>query len=93
MANDKANSILIHELDDVATALVELQAGDVGRYKKGGEAMQIVVTEKIPKFHKFALRDIRRTELVRKYGETIGEAMQDIGKGRHVHEHNIASPK
>ena len=84
---------MIHELDDVATALVELQPGDVGRYTKRGEAMQIVVTEKIPQFHKFALRDIRRAELVRKYGEIIGEALQDIGKGRHVHEHNIASPK
>ena len=89
----RSNAILIHESDDVATAIVELCNGDGGRYRKQAEVVQIVIREDIPKFHKFAVRDIRKSEFVRKYGEIIGEAVQDIGKGCHVHEHNIISPQ
>ena len=90
--SNKINAILIHETDDVATAIKKFSKGDFGRYQKRDSMTQIVLNEDIPKFHKFAVRDIRKAELVRKYGEVIGEAIKDIGMGCHVHDHNITSP-
>lgn len=89
---DPMNSILIDETDDVATAIVDLSRGDVGRYFAQGKVVGIVITENIPRYHKFAVHDIRKTELVRKYGAAIGQATQDICKGAHVHVHNLTSP-
>jgi hypothetical protein len=37
--------------------------------------------------------DIEKTKPVYKYGQLIGEAIDAIPKGSHVHDHNIASPK
>ena len=88
-----ANAILISESDNVATALVELLQGDVGRYLTQGQMQEISIAESIPKYHKFAVRDIAKNQLVRKYGEVIGEAVHDIGKGCHVHVHNLISPR
>ena len=87
----KVNAILYNAIDDVTTAIIGFQKNDIGRYLKNGEIIEIVVTENIPKFHKFAVRDIYNGELVRKYGEIIGKATDDISRGRHVHDHNIVS--
>jgi len=90
---DPVNSILINEADDVATTTVALIRGDVGRYWAQGVIVEIVITEAIPQYHKFAVRDIRQDERVRKYGEVIGQAIRNIDKGAHVHVHNMASPR
>lgn len=90
--NGRVNAILITPVDDVVTTIVALRSGEVGRYSKNGELFEVVIQEDIPQYHKFALRDIARGEGVRKYGESIGVATQDIFKGCYVHEHNIASP-
>ena len=37
--------------------------------------------------------DIDKLKPVYKYGQLIGEAIETIRKGSHVHDHNIASPK
>jgi len=89
---EKINAILISAADDVATAIVELNTGDIGKFLKNDEKVRVDITEAIPKFHKFAVRDIAKNEFVHKYGEVIGVATQGIGKGSYVHEHNIASP-
>ena len=86
------NSILIHEKDNVATALVELFRGDVGRYLFRDKIAEVAIAETIPRYHKFALRDIRKNERVCKYGEVIGLAVDSIASGAHVHDHNIKSP-
>ncbi len=85
------NSIVIHRTDDVATALVKLNPGDSGRYVLQGEICEVAVADMVPKYHKFALRDIAASEPVYKYGEVIGKAIQPICKGAHVHVHNIVS--
>lgn len=92
--NNKINAILIDPLDDVATAITKLRPGDAGQYDKTGEGMkEVAIRQEIPQYHKFALRDISKGEVVRKYGEIIGVATQNIGRGCHVHEHNVASPE
>jgi len=39
--------------------------------------------------HKYALREIKKSENVIKYGFPIGHATEDIAVGEHVHSHNI----
>ena len=87
-----ANSIVISDTDNVATALKELRRGDVGRYLFQGKTVEIVIVEAIPQYHKFAIYNIRENEPVRKYGEVIGRSITAISAGAHVHEHNIISP-
>ncbi len=87
------NSIVISERDNVATALVELLQGDVGRYLFRGNPVEVVIVETIPQYHKFAICVIRENDPVRKYGEVIGRAIDAIAMGAHVHEHNIVSPR
>jgi altronate dehydratase small subunit len=89
---NSASAILVHDIDDVATALVALQKGQLGRYLYKGEIAETLITEPIPPYHKFAIRSIRKGDFVRKYGEVIGQALCDIGEGGYVHVHNLGSP-
>jgi len=86
------NSILINENDNVATALVELLPGDVGRYLFREKIVEVAITGTVPQYHKYAIRNIRENEQVCKYGESIGRASDSIALGEHVHDHNIKSP-
>lgn len=45
----------------------------------------------IPAGHKFALRDIKCGEQIKKYGYPIGRATKDIKKNEWVHTHNLKS--
>ncbi len=89
--NRAMNAIMICAVDDVATTIVELPAGDVGRYSVNGQCCEIAIKEIVPKYHKFAVRDIPQGGFVHKYGEIIGVTTQNISKGCHVHEHNLSS--
>ena len=91
MAN-QVNAILIHESDNVVTALADIGAGEPAIFQKRGAMVELAAVETIPAFHKMAVTDIPRMEPIRKYGEVMGQAVTDICKGAHVHDHNIVSP-
>lgn len=84
-----ADAILMDARDHVATALRDLQAGDVVRYQAGGRADSVTLMEAVSFGHKLAISDIPEGTEVRKYGEVIGRAVSFIEAGRHVHIHNI----
>ena len=88
----KTNAILIHSNDNVAIATESLHKGSVARYLKGRKMEEIIIIEEIPKFHKIALYDIKESKPIYKYGQLIGETIESISKGSHVHDHNITSP-
>ena len=92
MTEKKINAILINPMDDVVTVITELTEGARAVFFKNEEITQVPVVGTIPKYHKLAIRDITKTEPLRKYGEIIGKATQDISQGSHVHDHNMASP-
>ncbi len=80
-------AIQLRSQDNVAVAARALQAG-----------LEIHVDDKVIKLgsrvglgHKFALGDIKKGEAIRKYGQIIGFASQDIPTGAHVHVHNVAA--
>ncbi len=73
----------LNERDNVAVALRRLNPEE-----NGGD---LAVVDEIEPGHKFALRSISVGEHVVKYGASIGVASCPIGRGEHVHAHNLKS--
>ncbi|WP_111642923.1 UxaA family hydrolase [Marinimicrobium alkaliphilum] len=77
------NSILrIHESDNVGVSKASLPAG-VNLIE-----FDLSLRADIPAMHKVALEPIAKGEPIRKYGQVIGFAGEDIQVGDHVHTHN-----
>ncbi|ECP9115731.1 UxaA family hydrolase [Campylobacter jejuni] len=74
--------IIVNEKDNVATALRD--------FKKGEKAANIELLNDIASGHKFALKDIKKDEIIIKYAEAIASASCDISTGEWVHIHNTA---
>ena len=87
------NAIVVDKLDNVATALRNLEQGESIRIDIGGTKNEIAVQESIAQGFKIALEDIGEGQPVVKYGEVIGLATQNITKGTCVHVHNIEGVK
>lgn len=87
----KSKAILINEKDNVATAIVPLEAGSTVSLEVLGRKERIKLLSSIPMGHKFALRPIAQGEDVIKYGESIGQTTAAIARGEHVHVHNVVS--
>lgn len=83
-------AVILSDGDNVATALVDLTAGEyeVGSHVDHGT---IEIPEDIKAGFKVALSDIGKGEPIYKYGYVIGVATQDIKKGHCVHVHNLIS--
>src|SRR6266851_5423414 len=80
---DKA--ILLKPEDDVAVAKAALSPGTV--LEDGAD--RIEVRQEIKPGHKVARHAVRTGQPVRKYGQVIGFATQDIAVGDHVHTQNL----
>ncbi len=81
----KKEGLVLHEKDNVGTALNDLTAGSKIPVTKN---QTITLTEDIPYGFKFSLHDIARGEAIIKYGEAIGQAKDSIKAGSLVHIHN-----
>jgi altronate dehydratase small subunit len=85
----QTKALIMNVVDNVATAICPLHEGEAVSPDTAGERIEIVIKNAIPFGHKFALKDIDRGETIVKYGETIGKSVSAIGKGEHVHVHNV----
>ena len=74
----------LHPGDDVVIAARPLAAGA----RLSDE--NLVCIDPIPAGHKLATRAVARGEPVRRYGQIIGFAIDNIAAGQHVHTHNLA---
>lgn len=86
----KDPAIVLHQHDNVATAISQLQKGQI---LKLPQLEPITVQTDIPFGHKIATAAIRAGAEVIKYGEVIGIAREDIPPGGYVHTHNIESQR
>jgi hypothetical protein len=77
--------IIIDSRDNVATAVVDLKAGQ----KMPIDTGEITLVDDITYGHKFALADIPKDQYIIKYGAQIGRATASISRGSHVHVHNV----
>ncbi len=79
-------AVLLHPDDAVAIAKQPLLPRSVLRTANG----EVRVGQMIPPGHKVALRAIPTGGEVRRYGQIIGFATQEIPAGAHVHSHNLS---
>ncbi len=86
-------ALKVSDLDNVATIFANgVVDGTVVEIRdKKGQTEQVTVMGDVPFGHKIAVCDIKKGELINKYGEEIGIATKDIKKGEYVHVHNLDS--
>jgi altronate dehydratase small subunit len=89
--NMAIDAIILHPMDNVATAVQELKAGQKAQVRLNLELNSINIHEDIPYGHKFSVRVIPSGEDIVKYGEVIGRATVEIKSGCHAHVQNIES--
>ncbi len=82
--DETAAALLLNPADDVAVARRRIGEGEATGIP-GISANQL-----IPRGHKVALRALTAGMVLRKFGQVIGVATQDIAAGDHVHLHNLA---
>lgn len=87
----KIDAIMIKPVDNVATALRDIQAGEHVMVGMDENRIRLQAQESVSYGHKFAVKAISKGEDILKYGEVIGRATQDIASGTHAHIHNIES--
>lgn len=85
----KERWLLLHPRDNTATSLADLERGELIRLGMAESPLELTLLEPIPFAHKFAITAIPPGGEVRKYGEVIGEATQEIRPGELVHVHNV----
>ncbi|MBN1249419.1 MAG: UxaA family hydrolase [Anaerolineae bacterium] len=84
-------AILLNPIDNVATALRDLKAGESITVVLDDVTYSVILREDVAFGHKYALRDIADGSDILKYGLPIGRALQDIRAGDWVHVHNCRS--
>ncbi len=83
MNKTKPKTVCLNVQDNVAVALTNLAHGDI--IDPGG----MISNANVPAGHKIAICEIKAHDPVRKYGQIIGFASNDIQPGDHVHTHNL----
>ena len=84
--------LIHHKQDTVGVAVAEgIEAAQqlTGWLMDGDETVTIRAQDPIPLGHKIALTEIAGGDSIIKYGHAIGRATAPIGKGHHVHVHNV----
>jgi altronate dehydratase small subunit len=87
----KVRAIIMKPSDNVCTVVEAVEPPVEAIALSGENQVTVLVTERIPFGHKFAVRAIKKGEAIIKYGETIGLATKEIQPGQHVHVHNLES--
>ncbi|MFW9897827.1 MAG: UxaA family hydrolase [Candidatus Thorarchaeota archaeon] len=82
------NKFIIMNIDDNCATALEVISKDDEIEINGN---RIKIGQSIDMGHKFALKDIKKGDLIKKYGEIIGIAIEDIKVGEWIHTHNITS--
>ena len=92
-----APHLLVHDKkDSVGVVVVEdLKAGAdmLAVVTEDNSDFRIAAKMDIPIGHKVALKDLKAGDTIWKYGQDIGKAIADIGKGEHVHVHNVKTKR
>ena len=90
---DRLRAIVMKPNDNVCTVVQNIEPGATVDVDACGEKTSVLVSERIPFGHKFALRGIPQGAPIVKYGEVIGIANREIRPGQHVHVHNLDSQR
>jgi len=88
IVHDKADTVGVVVVEDV-------QPGkDVtGWIMETNETITLKALDAVPLGHKIALQDLKTGDTVLKYGHDVGRIVAEVGKGRHVHVHNLKTKR
>ena len=84
------------EHDSVGVVVVEgVKSGQelTGWIMETDETVRLTALDAVPLGHKIAINDIKTGDAVLKYGHDVGRAVAPVGKGRHVHVHNLKTKR
>lgn len=81
--------MVLHEKDNVGTAVDDINAGDILDWGMGEHRGSVTAVDLIPFGFKIALVDVASSEDIVKYGEVIGSASRSIRAGELVHTQNV----
>ena len=88
---------IVHDkADTVGVMVVEnVKAGEdlTGWIMETDETITLKSLDPVPLGHKIALNDIHSGDTILKYGNDVGRAVAEIGKGHHVHVHNMKTKR
>ncbi len=82
-----SNALKLNDLDNVAVLPEFTKKGT--QVTINGTNDKYVINEDIPAGHKFALKDLKKGELVYKYGIPVAKTKEEITRGSWVHDHNV----
>jgi (2R)-sulfolactate sulfo-lyase subunit alpha len=89
--------LLVHDHgDNVGVVVVEgLKAGTsmLAVVTADNSSFEIEAKADIPIGHKVALKDLNAGDTATKYGEDIGRFVANVGRGEHVHVHNLKTKR
>ena len=89
--------LLVHDHgDNVGVVVVEgLTAGTkmLCVVTADNSSFELEAKADVPIGHKIALKDLKSGDTAVKYGEDIGKMVADVGKGGHVHTHNLKTKR
>ena len=89
--------LLVHDRrDNVGVVVVEgLEAGTdmLCVVTEDNSDFRLTVVNDVPIGHKVALEDLSKDDTVIKYGTDIGRIVENVGKGGHVHVHNLKTKR
>ena len=88
VVHDKTDSVGV-----VVVETVEANMEMTGWVMETDETITVTALDAIPIGHKVALADIAEGDTILKYGHDIGKSVSVIGKGNHVHTHNLKTKK
>jgi (2R)-sulfolactate sulfo-lyase subunit alpha len=88
---------IVHDkADTVGVMVVEnaLAGADLtGWIMETDETITLKSLDAVPLGHKIALTNVKPGDTILKYGHDVGRAVADIGKGHHVHIHNMKTKR
>jgi (2R)-sulfolactate sulfo-lyase subunit alpha len=88
---------IVHDkADTVGVMVVENSpagADLTGWIMETDETITLKSLDPVPLGHKIALKDIHSGDTILKYGHDVGRAVAEIGKGHHVHVHNMKTKR
>jgi (2R)-sulfolactate sulfo-lyase subunit alpha len=87
-----ATHFIVHDKKDTVGVVV-VEDVKPGQKLEGWVMEGVEALDPVPLGHKIALKDIKNGDTIIKYGNDIGKAVAAIGKGRHVHVHNVKTKR
>jgi altronate dehydratase small subunit len=80
---------IVNAKDNVVTLVSDCNKGDEIIVNIDESEVTYTADANIKYGHKMAIKDIKKGEPIIKYGEHIGDAIEDISAGTWVHIHNV----